>query len=974
MPPLISSRLVVFGWVLAVIAGGGATLVGAAPGRAGPRVDLPDDLELVVAAASPLVRYPIMGCFDDRRRLFIGDSAGLNLRAKELQEQLPARVLMLEDTDGDGIFDRSTVYADKLTFPQGACWLNGSLYVASPPGIWKFTDTKGDGVADQREMIVGGFEFDGNAADVHGPFLHPTNGRIYWCHGRKGHKIVQKDGTLVHEGKASGVWSCRPDGADVQWHALGCMDNPVEIDFTPEGQMVGVVNLYYNQPRGDTLVHWLYGGVYERPDLLNVIAELPRTLEQMPVVHNFGHVAVSGFTRYRSGGLNPAWRNDLFVTFFNTQKLVRVTLTGEGATYRATEHEFLKLHDPDAHFTDVIEDPGDGSLVILDTGGWFRLGCPSSIAEKPDFRGSVYRVRKKVAAGATAESGRGLSVAAATGASGRVVAAAQPRVGASGTAAANVTEPVSAASLRAVGDPFGRLRALEALALSKKILPGQRAALREILDGPLEPTLEHAAMFAAMATRAFDLDELRQAKGATLLRRLLVVLQRTTTTAEGNDVIFFTAKARIDSADADLARTALGIVAQHPRGLERCYEDLNAELAGGQVSEGRVKALTELVGRDLRKPGAKSLMTAMLTHAAPRWRETGWRLLASQAGTVSDEAWLAPLSTSLATASKGAGGEELLLVMDAIGKVASTHFDQALQALADDASRSSPIRMRALTALTRSNEPVSAVAFAYLLTVAKNESSTVARLDAARILGRSRLAKAQWVTMAPLLATAGPLEIAEYFKSGRRLDGPTAQLWAESFVQSPVLSSIPESAIRGTFSNLSLETYERVLGPTVRAAAAGQDGKKRQLTLLAAAAGKGRASEGKAVFAASACLACHRAGELGRSLGPDLSQIGRIRGPRDLLESILLPSATIARDFETHVVETRDGQSYLGAVRRDAVDGLVLVDAAGEEKKIPHAEIVGHTTLPTSLMPSGLEQAFTEQQLLDLTAWLVSLK
>ena len=87
-----------------------------------------------------------------------------------------------------------------------------------------------------------------------------------------------------------------------------------------------------------------------------------------------------------------------------------------------------------------------------------------------------------------------------------------------------------------------------------------------------------------------------------------------------------------------------------------------------------------------------------------------------------------------------------------------------------------------------------------------------------------------------------------------------------------------------------------------------------------------------------------------------------------------MPSATIARDFETHVVETRDGQSYLGAVRRDAVDGLVLVDAAGEEKKIPHAEIVGHTTLPTSLMPGGLEQAFTEQQLLDLTAWLVSLK
>ena len=73
-------------------------------------------------------------------------------------------------------------FADKMTFPQVAAWLNGSLYVMSPPGLWKLTDTTGSGVADKREMLMSGFDYSGNAADVHGPFAHP-NGRLYWCHG-----------------------------------------------------------------------------------------------------------------------------------------------------------------------------------------------------------------------------------------------------------------------------------------------------------------------------------------------------------------------------------------------------------------------------------------------------------------------------------------------------------------------------------------------------------------------------------------------------------------------------------------------------------------------------------------------------------------------------------------------------------------------------------------------------------------------
>ncbi|WP_082408343.1 PVC-type heme-binding CxxCH protein [Verrucomicrobium spinosum] len=360
-----------------------------------PQYTLPEGLELVSAAAPPLVHHPIMGCVDPQGALYLGDAAGLNLNKAELETQLPNRVLKLVDDNADGVYDRATVFADKMTFPQGACWHEGALYVASPPGIWRLRDADGDGVAEERTMIVGGFDYTGNAADVHGPFLHP-NGRLYWCHGRKGHRVVQSaGGKLVHEGLASGIWSCQPDGSDVRWHSLGCADNPTEIDFTPEGDIIGTCNLYYSQPRGDTLMHWLEGGVYERADMMKAITGLPRTLERMPVIHNFGHVAVSGCTFDRTGVLFPpsAGKRTLFVTHFNTQRVVRMELEPLGSTYKAVEREFLKIHDPEAHLTDVIEDR-DGSLLVLDTGGWFRIGCPSSLMAKPDVKGAVYRIRK----------------------------------------------------------------------------------------------------------------------------------------------------------------------------------------------------------------------------------------------------------------------------------------------------------------------------------------------------------------------------------------------------------------------------------------------------------------------------------------------------------------------------------------------------------------------------------------------------
>ena len=121
---------------------------------------IPEGFTIERIAGSPLVDRPITAAFDEAGRLYVADSSGSNDNVKKQLAEKPHRIVRLEDSDGDGKFDKRTVFADKMMFPEGAMWHAGSLYVAAPPSIWKLTDTNGDGVADQRGRMVRGQDVD----------------------------------------------------------------------------------------------------------------------------------------------------------------------------------------------------------------------------------------------------------------------------------------------------------------------------------------------------------------------------------------------------------------------------------------------------------------------------------------------------------------------------------------------------------------------------------------------------------------------------------------------------------------------------------------------------------------------------------------------------------------------------------------------------------------------------------------------
>ena len=92
---------------------------------------VPDGFSIELVAAPPMVNRPISIAYDPQGRLYATDSSGLSERADKQMEQKPHRIVRLEDTDGDGRFDQSTVFAENMMFPQGALFYEGSLYVAA---------------------------------------------------------------------------------------------------------------------------------------------------------------------------------------------------------------------------------------------------------------------------------------------------------------------------------------------------------------------------------------------------------------------------------------------------------------------------------------------------------------------------------------------------------------------------------------------------------------------------------------------------------------------------------------------------------------------------------------------------------------------------------------------------------------------------------------------------------------------------
>jgi putative membrane-bound dehydrogenase-like protein len=962
-----------------------AALLAGIPLQEPPRV--PEGWTVELAAAPPLVERPVMAGFDGRGRLYVGDSAGVNLRFEDLEKAPPHRILRLEDSDGDGRFDRQTVFADRITFPMGALWHRDALYVCAPPSVWRLADTDDDGVADHRKELVTRFGSNGNAADIHGPFLGP-DGRIWWTDGRHGHSIEQPNGPRL-QGKAARIFRCRPDGTDVEVVAGGGMDNPVEIAFTGEGEAVVSVALLHAQPsRIDALIYAIEGGVYPYHDVLR---EFRRTGDLLPSLVDVGWVAPSGLVRIRGGAFPP---NTLLGAHFNTREVVRHALERDGAGFRARTEPFLKSDHPDFHPTDVVED-ADGSLLVLDTGGWFRIGCPTSRVDKPQAKGAIWRLRRKDAPriedpwGLKSSGGlddprfavRDRAVEDAKDPA--LLKAATPRARRNAVwglsrngvpvreALSDPDVSVRQSAARATGflkdrealnplidlldDDAAPVKREAALALARLKDPRAAGPLLAALGRGGDRFLEHAMIWALLEIG--DAAAVRRGlKEAP--RAALIVLDQL---PDGGLTPAETA-ALLAGADAALQRevlrvlTARGWTAEIAGMLAAWLKEPSprAELGGTIAAFSSDPAVQDLAARALRDAGTGvevrvAVLEAMALSPPERMPAT----------------WTAELRWSLDHADP----RVVRLAVAALRAADAVDVDARLLELAGDASRDEELRVEAAQAAAPRTAKLDGPLFGFLRECLAPAKPPLLRLAAATALGSAGLSDEQRTRLAANVAEAGPLELPRLLAAFER--GGNKAL-AAALAKSAALDAVPPDLLRRVVNALPAE-LRKDAGPLLKRAEG--DGREK-LAALASALEGGDAAVGREVFHGpkAACSACHRAGGPGGLVGPDLSRIGGIRAPKDLLESIVLPSASFARGYEPVAIRTKDGLVLDGVVARETPDALLLVQADRTERRVARASIADLRQSRTSIMPQGLAGVLSPSELRDLIAFLASLR
>jgi putative membrane-bound dehydrogenase-like protein len=981
----------------------------------------PAGLSASLFAAEPMIQNPTNIDIDPHGRVWATECVDYRAYMKLRPEG--DRVVILEDTNGDGLADKEKTFfqSPELTNPLGICVIPGpgggkrgqKVIVSAAPNVWLLTDKDGDDKADESVVLfkVGGvWNYD---HQIHA-FSFGPDGKFYFNSGNSITELTWPDGTIVKDvsgneitnkgkpyrqgmvfrcdidlekGKASNVetlgWNFR-NNYEVAVDSFGAMWQSDNDDDGNKGVRINFVMDFGNYGYGDELT-----GAGWQTKRTNMETEIPlRHWHQndpgvVPNLLQTGGGSPTGILVNEGAALGAQFANQIIHCDAGPRVVRAYPLEKSGAGYKATMVDILTSTDSWYRASDDCIAP-DGSLFVAD---WYDPGVGGHAMgdhEAGKIRGRIYRV--------AAQGSRYAAPAVDfTTAEGCVRALTSPNKATQATAwlALHAMDTKAESALLALWksqNPRYRARALGLLAQMK----GSEAKYLNAGFADADADVRcFAVRLARMmhATRGFDPGVLEKEPAlfakmlkdpsAAVRREMALSLparthgeQAWTTLAlqhDGKDRWYLEALgigARgNEEACFDSWLAAIGENWSTPAGRDIIWRMRTARAAGylARILEDKAVADSEKP-RYLRAfdflPASDAKNTALVELATSGKaadeiaREALTRLKGSR-----DAGVAAALQGALAKAKGTAQFVELVRDFGAAGQGA---------ALLE-------------TALSIPHDPAAVDAVKLLLNDADWEKITntaLAGAKAADLLNLLAASGSQRALARVTAITADAQQKPELRKAAVAALART-QSGAEALVKLAKDGQIDDSLKPAAAAALRLVQYAALktdidqLFPAPAAL-----GGKPLAAISDLAKMKGDAVKGKAVFerAESSCITCHRVNDKGVDFAPALTEIGTKLPKEAIFDAIINPNAGISMGFETTQLTLKDGGAGMGIVRSETGDELVLALPGGITQKFAKNTIAKREKLATSMMPSGLNQALTQDDLVDLVEYLASLK
>ena len=375
------------------------------PLEAARTMQVPEGFHVTLFAGEPDVRQPIGFCIDDRGRLWVAEAYNYPHHGTTPTDgELNDRIVILEDVDGDGQFDKRTVFYDKLNYVTGIEVGFGGAWVMSPPYFYFIPDRDGDDVPDgEPQVLLDGFGNHANSHNLANGFAWGPDGWLYGTHGRTNYSFLGKPGTPAEERVHydGGVYRYHPVRHVWEPFADGTT-NPWGIDFDDYGQgfVCNCVNPH--------LFHVIQGAHYEpwrnRASSQHAYRRIDTIADHLHFtgVSNVrdgigsqeeddlggGH-AHCGTMVYLGGSWPDRYRNTVFMNNIHGKRVNNDILRRLGSGYTASHGpDLMRSQDPWFMGVTIMYGP-DGSVFVSD---WSDTGECHSVRNTRRHTGRIYKI------------------------------------------------------------------------------------------------------------------------------------------------------------------------------------------------------------------------------------------------------------------------------------------------------------------------------------------------------------------------------------------------------------------------------------------------------------------------------------------------------------------------------------------------------------------------------------------------------